>query len=139
MNIEEKTIHLLRHHKLRVTSQRKQVLSLIVDSPNATAHLDIQRELPDFDRVTLYRTINKLLDNGIIHKIQLDDSDLHYALCGHTCDEEAHDHNHVHFKCSKCHKVKCIEPVQPLNLDLKGYFIEGVEVQVSGVCDTCNA
>ncbi len=137
MDYNTKTLKLLKDNDLRITRHRKEVLNLIVSYESAIPFALIQKELSSMDRVTLYRTMNILLDNGIIHKIQVEDKETYYALCGHTCDDGSHEHNHVHFHCSSCDKVKCLEPDTPLNIGLNGFEIQNVDVQIKGVCDQC--
>ncbi len=136
---KEKLEKLLKSHELRVTSKRLDVLSVIHSYGSAIPYSKVQEELKDFDRVTLYRTILVLLDNGIIHKIQVEDQEVYYALCGHTCDTEEHHHEHLHFHCSECETVSCVEPDKQLKVLLKGYQISQVNVQVNGVCLECQA
>jgi len=137
MNKEQRTIEILKYHNLRITSKRKDVLGLIVDYDSAIPFSHIQKELSNFDRVTLYRTMNSLLEKGVIHKIQVEGTEIFYALCGHTCDDKTHQHNHVHFHCSSCEKVHCLEPDSPLNIGLNGFQIENIEIQLQGVCNQC--
>lgn len=135
----ENSEKLLRSHKLRVTEKRLDVLEIIHDYGSAIPHSKVQEELKDFDRVTLYRTILALLENGIIHKIQVEDQEVYYALCGHTCDTEEHNHQHIHFHCSECETVSCIEPKEALKVQLEGYAVSEVKVQVNGVCADCGS
>lgn len=133
----EKSEKLLRSHKLRVTEKRLDVLKIIHDYGSAIPYSKVQEQLKNLDRVTLYRTILALLENGIIHKIQVEGQEVYYALCGHTCDTEEHNHQHIHFHCSECEKVSCIEPKQELKVLLEGCAIAEVKVQVDGVCAAC--
>jgi len=130
---------LLRTHKLRVTSKRLDVLEVINNYQSAIPHSKIQAELKGFDRVTLYRTILALLESGIIHKIAVENQEVYYALCGHTCDTEEHNHKHVHFHCSKCESVSCVEPNEQLQVQLDGYLISEINVQVNGICSNCQS
>ncbi|MFK7756625.1 MAG: Fur family transcriptional regulator [Flavobacteriales bacterium] len=128
---------ILKSHQLRVTQKRLDVLAIIRNYESAIPHSRIQEELKNFDRVTLYRTILALLENGIIHKIHVEGKEVYYALCGHSCDVDDHNHQHVHFNCVECESVTCLEPDHPFNISLKGFQIEEVDVQLKGVCDNC--
>ena len=79
----EKNIHLaelLRERKLKATSTRLEVLSVISDYNKAIPFSEIQNALHNFDRVTLYRTIHALMENGIIHKALIEEKETFF--CG---------------------------------------------------------
>ena len=136
---KEKLVDLLKSHDLRVTEKRIGVLRIIQGYGSAIPHSKIQELLKKFDRVTLYRTILTLVESGIIHKIQVEDQEVFYALCGQTCNTQEHHHEHIHFHCSECETVSCVEPMKQLQVQLEGYHIMQVNIQVNGVCAECTA
>ena len=137
----EKDTHLaqlLRGRKLKATSTRLEVLSVIFDYNKAIPFSAIQKALHDFDRVTLYRTIQVLTDNGIIHKALKEDNETFFAMCSTSCTTDTHNHQHVHFKCSNCQAVTCVQAVNSINLSIPGHAIESFEITATGVCALCN-
>lgn len=128
---------LLNSRKLRSTKIRQDVLSLIQNSGRAVSNSIIQKSLGDFDRVTLYRTLNVLEEKGILHKAYTENNETYFAICTSNCTTSEHDHKHIHFKCEKCMVVKCVKPQNSIEIDLPNFQINSLNVEVSGVCDNC--
>lgn len=128
---------LLNSRKLRSTKIRQDVLFLIQNSGRAVSHSIIQKSLGDFDRVTLYRTLNVLEEKGILHKAYTENNETYFAICTSNCTTAEHDHKHIHFKCEKCMVVKCVKPQNSIEIDLPNFQINSLNVEASGVCDNC--
>lgn len=106
----------LRESSLRVTDARIKVLAALLGAPYAFSHQDVQDTLADMDRVTLYRTLDCLTDAGLAHKIAGDDRVFHYNTAvaepqQHGEAAPAKQHQHGHFKCTRCARVFCIDNV----------------------------
>ena len=68
--MQTKVDHILKTHQLSVTESRKHILELFKLSNGALAHADIEKQTGDqFDRVTIYRTLQTFVEKGIIHTI----------------------------------------------------------------------
>lgn len=133
-----KTIQdLLSERSLKVTKVRVQVLELIQSYDAAIPFSKIQEECKELDRVTLYRTIQTLLEKGIIHKAYTDNNNTFYALCGHSCSPDQHAHNHVHFECTKCGQITCEELPKEVKIHLPNFQIESTEIHLTGLCEKC--
>jgi len=128
---------LLRERKLKATSTRLEVLAVISDYNKAIPFSEIQNALRDFDRVTLYRTIHVLMENGIIHKALVDENETFYAVCSNSCSSDYHNHKHIHFKCTCCQAVSCVQAVNLIGLNIPGYSIENFKVEATGICPSC--
>ena len=57
--------NLLKNKNLRLTPFRKEVLEVFTSSPNAISIGDIEDNLKQFDRITLYRTIKSFIENNL--------------------------------------------------------------------------
>ncbi|MBC7651231.1 MAG: transcriptional repressor, partial [Deinococcales bacterium] len=94
---------ILKTNNLSITDSRKSILQLFKLSKGALAHADIEKKSSaQFDRVTIYRTLQKFVDKGIIHTIPTADNSVLYALCKDDCSAGHHHDNHVHFICDTC-------------------------------------
>lgn len=120
----------------RNTVAKTKVLELLSHSEVALSHTEIESEIEiPVNRVTIYRILDRLIDEGIIHKIVNTDGAMKYALC-HNCTM-THHHNHVHFSCQKCKAVTCLEGVEPTFKLPSDYKIQEVNFTVSGLCPNC--
>lgn len=137
--MEENThlAELLRERKLKATSTRLDVLSVISEYDKAIPFSEIRNTLPNFDRVTLYRTIHALVENGIIHKALIDENETFYAICSHSCTSDTHNHKHIHFKCTACHAVTCVQASNTVSLSIPGHTIDNFEIEATGICEAC--
>lgn len=129
--------NLLKDKKLSETPFRKEVLAIFMNYKNAIPMAVIEKDLKDYNRITLYRTIKIFLEKGLIHEITMSGDASNYALCQDSCSSEQHQHQHVHFKCSQCEMVTCVEVAEFPNLNLPNYQIEQLEIQATGVCESC--
>lgn len=99
----------LRETTLRTTDARIKVLAVLLEAHHAFSHQDIQDTLPDMDRVTLYRALDGLTDVGLTHKIAGDDRVFRYNVGSEQAGKQIQQHQHGHFKCTRCAKVFCID------------------------------
>jgi Fur family ferric uptake transcriptional regulator len=120
---------------MRQTKAKIAIEHLIIQSEMALSHADIYTQLGDVcDRVTIYRILDRLVQENILHKIMTADGIVKYARCK-SCVAK-HDHNHIHFSCQRCNETTCLETVPAFNLPLN-YQIMEVNFLVSGVCPQC--
>ena len=136
----QKLIHILKHHDLRTTQVRLDILSYFKKSESALSHADLETHFEKkLDRVTIYRTLNSFLENGILHKVPDDSGIAKYALCKHEGTEHNHDDDHVHFKCKQCDKIECLHDIDIPKLALpKKYKLVSANLLIEGICATCN-
>jgi Fur family transcriptional regulator, ferric uptake regulator len=128
---------LLKQKKISETPFRLEVLSIMASSDSAVSLSHIEKNLINYNRITLYRTIKTFVDKGIIHQIAMSDGDLNYALCKETCADQNHSHDHVHLKCKKCKGVFCVEIGSFPKIDLGNHQIDSFEIQAKGICENC--
>lgn len=122
--------------QVRNTTAKTEVYQLINRSEVALSHAEIQSMINGLcDRVTIYRILDRLVEENLIHKIVNVDGGVKYAPC-HSCSS-VHHHNHIHFSCQKCKSVTCLEHVKPEFTLPKKYVVSEVNFTVSGVCPLC--
>jgi Fur family ferric uptake transcriptional regulator len=132
---------ILQANKLRVTPSRIAVLESFIEKERALSHADLEEDLkPNYDRVTIYRTLKTFLSHDLIHKVLDDSGSIKYALCVHDhSDHQHHDHEHIHFKCEKCGKTLCIEDSTLPKINLPAGFVnKEVNLLVQGICNKCS-
>lgn len=123
--------------KRRNTKTKEMVKDVLEQATTALSHEDIEQALGgQVDRVTIYRILQSFEDDGFVHKIADESGKWHYAQC-HACSHDDHKDDHIHFQCTKCHTISCLDtPIQEPSLP-KGYSIEDASYLISGCCPTC--
>lgn len=127
----------LHEQKLKATPARMNVLEVISNYGKAIPFSKIQSSLQNIDRVTLYRTIHILTKNGIIHEALIGKNETFYAICSTKCSTEGHTHKHIHFKCTECNSVTCVDTIQPVNVSIANHIIKSIDIEAFGICDSC--
>ena len=132
-------IETLKKNQLSITDSRKKILELFIRSKGALAHADIESESgTEFDRVTIYRTLQTFVEKGIIHTIPTADNSIRYALCKDACGEGHHHDDHVHFMCDHCGTTYCLDQVTVPKVSLpNGFTATQMDLVVSGKCMKC--
>lgn len=122
----------------RNTASKTAILELITHSEVALSHVEIQKLTGDLcDRVTIYRILDRLVNEDVIHKIATPDGTVKYASCHHNHGDHNHTHNHVHFSCEKCFSVTCLDSVEPTYKIPNNYLVKEVNFTLSGLCPNC--
>lgn len=137
--MKNEVAEILKRNQLSVTDSRCKILELFRQNNGALAHSDIEKKTGEnFDRVTIYRTLQTFVEKGIIHTIPTSDNSVLYALCKDECSPGHHHDDHVHFICDDCGTTYCLEniTVPPLALP-QGFVVKRTDVVASGVCDKC--
>jgi len=120
----------------RNTTAKTEILNLISRSKVALSHSEIEMRLDGLcNRVTIYRVLERLEEEGQIHKFVNIDGHLKFAAC-HDCND-LHHHNHAHFNCVACGSVTCLEKVEPLFKMPPHYQVQQLNFTLSGICPLC--
>jgi len=121
----------------RNTPNKTIILDLLKHAGSAMSQEKIEAEVKGIiDRVTIYRVLNRFCEDGITHKILADDGKHYFALC-HNCTDDAHNHDHFHFRCVSCQKVECLQQHVEVRLPA-GYTRQNVSSWINGYCSACN-
>ncbi|OAM53182.1 Fur family transcriptional regulator [Methylovorus sp. MM2] len=128
--------HLILDAGQRPTASRVAVLNILANASNALTHTEILDQLDNFDRVTLYRVLDWLVDGGLAHAIMGQDRARRFQLT-----QKNTAHQHAHFKCNQCGKVYCLDGVhiKPPQQIPKHFTVESVELNISGRCADCDS
>lgn len=132
-------IDILKEHSLKHTRQRVRVLEEIALDTVAISQPELEKKLgKEIDRVTLYRILNIYEDKGILHRIMDMNGTANYAICSSLCSEEHHHDEHVHFNCTSCSKIYCLEVTVPGLVMPNGFAAKVIQTTAYGICDKCN-
>lgn len=122
----------LGRHGARITRARCAVLARLFASARPLSHHELEQQLADVcDRVTLYRVLNWLVDQGMAHRVSAEDRVWRFSVENHA------DHRHAHFHCHGCGMVFCMDararpPAMP-----QGFRLQDVEMTLRGLCPEC--
>ncbi len=128
---------LIRTTRARVTVARVKVLDFLLAQDRSLTHHEIQAQLSGqagIDSVTLYRVLEWLTDNELVHRIAGADQVWRFSAGGgHRA------HQHAHFQCTKCDTLTCFTEVKlPRELALpEGFRSEQMDFLIKGVCPRC--
>lgn len=131
------TFEILDQHGLRKTAFRAKVLDLFLENSKALTLDDLEEGLGEFDRITLYRCLKSFETSGIVHKVYAPNGTQAYARSPQQRTDGQRDH--VHFVCSDCNDIVCLNEFDPVKVILpSGYKAEQQHVMVTGLCNKCN-
>ncbi|ERJ01027.1 MULTISPECIES: Fur family transcriptional regulator [Eubacteriales] len=93
----------------------------------------VVKEYPNISKVTVYRNLNQLAENGEIRKLEVPgDADRFDHLC----------HDHYHARCLRCGRVfdvdmDYIEDLEKRIKDAHGFEFSGHDLMFKGICPDC--
>ena len=124
--------NILKSNDLKITKQRKQILSIINELNDNATIKNIIKNSKDIDKSTIYRIIELLINKNIIDKDININNEIFYYI------NESHSH---YVKCAKCHKKEKIDicTFDKINKDLtkNGYQILTHKIEIMGICKKC--
>lgn len=129
---------ILQQHQIKKTSPRVAIIQALQKSPVSLTEGDIKSKMGDlYDRITFYRSVNTMMDAGVIHRIVVDNVTVKYAL--NKCEKgHCHHAGHAHFYCRVCNELICLNEVKVKTSIPEGYTQEELELLIRGVCKRCN-
>ncbi|MBL8518475.1 MAG: transcriptional repressor [Betaproteobacteria bacterium] len=133
---------LIRDAGARLTSPRSAVLTLLLAADHALTHQEITDTLSvdlAVDRVTVYRVLEWLVEQGLAHRIAGEDRVWRFSVSRGKGAGARHDHRHAHFACTQCGQTFCLGDM-PADVKMKlpaGFRTETVELTLRGVCSHC--
>ncbi len=121
----------------RNTPAKNAILNLLKDAGTALSQDMIEEKVKgEMDRVTIYRVLNSFCEDGITHRIVADNGKYYFALCL-SCSDDAHSHDHFHFRCLTCETVECLDEEVTVTLP-QGYVMQNINSWVTGYCKNCS-
>lgn len=135
---------MLKEKGLKVTNQRVAILKTLAGCPGEHLTTEeiydlVKPEFPEIGLATVYRTLQLLLELGLIDKVNLDDGYVRYEM---TLENDENTHHHHHLICLKCGKVFSFE--DDLLEELEGrirvsmdFLVVNHEVKLYGYCKEC--
>ena len=134
---KEKINKLLDSAKLKRTESRKKILDVLLKaaSPQTADEIISAIGKSGPNKVTVYRTLESIVEAGIVHRAFIDGRSQYYEL-GNKCTEHQ---CHPHFVCSDCGRTLCLPEVSvPMVSNAPaGFVINRQKVRLEGLCPKC--
>jgi len=113
----------------------KGILDILGQATAAMTENEIKAMLDKgHDRTTFYRSFRTLIENNLVHRIVVDNLVVKYALNPQSYSRG----EHVHFYCTHCDSLLCIEDTNLTGISLPmGFEADETEVIVKGTCKSC--
>ena len=130
----------------RLTSKRKQVLSLLLKSDKALSAYELVdvyknetgQALP---AMSMYRILSFLEDQYLAHRLELTNK---YIACSHINCDEGHALSQF-LICSQCQKVEEVsigrQAMEYINKNIRdsGFHLASPQLEINCICDDCMA
>ncbi len=133
-----------RGRGLQMTALRREVVGIFAQSGQPLGAYTIIQKLSEAQKrivapPTVYRTLDFLVDNGFVVKIE---SRQVYAPCDHL--DHAHDHHGIVFSCTKCGRTIEVDAegvdseIAALAQSLR-FKVERKVQEIEGICVDCQS
>ena len=136
-NLDKQARRMLKTAKLYCTESRLTILGILAkaDKPLSQDQIAGRSGRKQFDKVTIYRTLESLLQVGLVHKAFMEKRAWHFELA-HNCTEHQ---CHPHFTCSNCGDTHCLTEISlPMaKSPHQGFVIHRQQVRLEGLCPKC--
>lgn len=129
----------LRGQGRRLTRQRQAIWEALVAEADKHLSADeivdqVRDQLPDVNPSTVYRTLDLLVDEGLLLRTDLGADRAYY--------EPAHEHPHHHVICERCQAVAHVHDSVLGDLSARiesatGHSLGTREISLFGLCPTC--
>jgi Fur family transcriptional regulator, ferric uptake regulator len=129
----------LRSRGRRLTRQRRLIWEALVAEPEVHLSADelverVRERLPHVNPSTVYRTLELLVDDGLVLRTDLG--------AGRAFYEPAREHRHHHVVCERCGAVAHVHDEELGTLKRRvetasGYRLGNAEITFFGLCSAC--
>ncbi|MBN1803938.1 MAG: transcriptional repressor [Sedimentisphaerales bacterium] len=137
VNSDSEIRKMLKAVKLYRTKVRITILKLLMkaDKPLSQGQIANQLGKKNFDKVTIYRTLESLFKVGLVHRAFIEKRAWHYELA-HNCTRSQ---CHPHFTCINCGNTHCLMGISlPMaKSPYKGFIIQRQQIRFEGLCPAC--
>lgn len=134
--VHDQATRLLQQRGAALTPARVRVLQLLLAADAAMSHQDLQLAASgggqSFDKVTLYRVLDWLVAQGLVHSVTGHDRVRRFS--------PLHSHaSHAHFECRDCGRLFCLGNHAPLAGPVlpPGFEPDHLDITVHGRCADC--
>lgn len=122
---------------IRKTPSVTLLLNEFQDETTGVSVIELVKRLhTQINKTTIYRVLDKLEDDGVLHSFLGKDGIKWYAKCI-GCTKSNHADVHPHFECVVCGKIDCI-PVDIQIPEIPNREITSSQLLIQGKCEACH-
>ena len=121
---------------IRKTESVEILLNEFQDTETALSTVELITRLVKFmNKTTIYRILEKLEDDGILHSFIGFDGVKRFARCK-SCSKSNHSDVHPHFQCISCGKSECLD-IEVNIPQMSNREVLFSQLLIKGKCDLC--
>lgn len=129
----------LRGRQLKLTEERRALLDAVLGWERHfdadELHMGLKAKGQDISRATVYRTLDLLIQCGLVRKQSFGDQHAHYEAV-------RHNEHHDHLICLSCNRITeffrpDLEALQDAICDDHGFRALHHSLQIFGLCSAC--
>jgi Fe2+ or Zn2+ uptake regulation protein len=136
-DLDEEVRRMLKGAELYCTEARIAILKVLVQAPSPLKQNQIAARLASkaLNKVTIYRTLQSLVEAGVVHRAFMQKRAWHFELAHHCSESQCHPH----FTCLDCGNTHCLTGISlPMaKSPYKGFVISRQQVRLEGLCPSC--
>lgn len=126
-----------KQYNLNITPQRIAIYQELIKSKNHPDSENIFRRIknifPEISLDTVYRTLSKFAEIGLIHIVE---------GYGEAKRYDPNTNNHHHFRCRQCYKIvdfydECYDNLRVPKAFQKSFKVTNIKIILEGKCDEC--
>ncbi|CAL2101252.1 Zinc uptake regulation protein ZUR [Tenacibaculum sp. 190130A14a] len=123
---------------IRKTQSVETLLNEFQKTSDAISAVElIDRLTSKMNKTTIYRALERLEDDGILHSFLGTNGIKWYAKCK-SCSKKEHTDKHPHFQCISCGKVDCL-PFHVNIPEIPNREVYFSQILIQGKCETCSS
>ncbi|PWL27138.1 MAG: transcriptional regulator [Fluviicola sp. XM-24bin1] len=121
---------------VRKTKSVQTILEIFNQTEEAISVVElIERLKSQMNKTTIYRILERLEEDALLHSFLGHDGVKWYAKC-HECSSHDHHDVHPHFQCVDCGKVDCVE-IDVTIPKIPNRQVMNSNVLIRGRCEEC--
>jgi len=133
----DKARHMLKEAELYCTEARIAILNTLQEAQCPLSQNQIAERLAQkaLNKVTIYRTLDSLVEAGLVHRAFMHQRAWHFELADHCTETQCHPH----FTCTACGQTHCLTDIAiPMaESPYQGFIIHHQQVRLKGLCPAC--
>ncbi len=121
---------------IRKTQSVEIVLQEFNINASAISVIELVKRLNSkMNKTTVYRILDKLESDGVLHSFLNNNGIKWYAKCA-GCSKSHHSDTHPHFQCTECGKIDCLA-VDVVIPTIPNRKITASQILLQGKCEAC--